>query len=264
MIRRSVSIKFMWADLPWEERVRRAAAAGFDRVEMWDWREPEDIDALSAAASAAGVEIAGFFGHHQGGLANPDELDLVLESLRETVAVAERVGADQLHVFADGIQRPLGHVTKPPPLTADERQQAYVEGMRECLKLIDGKPMGLCVESINSVHVPGSFLADSDQAVAVCRELSHPQVTMFFDVFHQQLVGGRLTDHLLHALPWTSSVHLANVPGRHQPGGGEIDFAYIRDLLEQHGYDRQLTFEVVPREGDSDAAVAAIKEVFPF
>lgn len=263
-MKRSVSIKFMWADLPWPERVRRAAAAGFDRVEMWDWREPDDIDELAAVARECGIEIAGFFGHHQGGLANPGELDLVLDSLRETVAVAERVGADQLHVFSDGMRRPEGHVTKPPPLTRDERTEAAVDGLRECLKLIDGKPMELCVESINTVHVPGYFLADSDASVALCREVGHPQVTMFFDCFHQQLVAGRLTDHLLHALPYVSSVHVANVPGRHQPGDGEVDFHYIRRLLERHGYDRQLTFEVIPRDGDSDAAVAAIKEVFPF
>jgi hydroxypyruvate isomerase len=261
-MKRSVSIKFMWADLPWAERVRRAAAAGFDRVELWDWREPDDIDELAAVAKESGVEIAGFFGHHQGGLANPDDLELVLASLAEAVAVAERVGADQLHVFSDGMRRPEGHVTKPPPLTRDERQEAAIAGLHECLKLIEGKPMELCVESINTVFVPGYFLADSDMAVALCREVGHPQVTMFFDCFHQQLVGGRLTDHLLHALPWTSSVHIADVPGRHQPGAGEINFHHIRRVLETAGYDRQLTFEVIPRDGDSEAAVAAIHEVF--
>ena len=263
-MKRSVSIKFMWADLPWAERIRRAAEAGFDRVELWDWREPEDIDALGEVARECGIEIAGFFGHHRGGLANPDDLDLVLDSLRETVEVAARVGADQLHVFSDGMRRPEGHVTKPPPLTRDERQVAAIEALRECLELIDGKPMQLCVESINTVHVPGYFLEDSDMSVALCRELAHPQVTMFFDCFHQQLVGGRLTDHLLHALPYVSSVHIANVPGRHQPGAGEIDFRHIRRVLEDAGYDRQLTFEVIPLGGDSDAAVEAIKEVFPW
>jgi hydroxypyruvate isomerase len=263
-MKRSVSIKFMWADLPWPERVRRAAAAGFDRVEMWDWREPDDIDELAAVARECGIEIAGFFGHHQGGLANPDELDLVLESLRETVEVAERVGADQLHVFSDGMRRPEGHVTKPPPITRDERQVAAVEALRECLKLVDGKPMELCVESINTVHVPGYFLEDSDMSVALCREVDDPQVTMFFDCFHQQLVGGRLTDHLLHALPYVSSVHIANVPGRHHPAVGEINFHHIRRVLDEAGYDRQLTFEVVPIDGDSAGALEGIKEVFPF
>ncbi len=263
-MKRSVSIKFMWSDLPWPERVRRAAAAGFDRVELWDWREPDDIEALAAVARDEGIEIAGFFGHHQGGLANPDDLGLVLDALGEAVEVAERVGADQLHVFSDGMRRPEGHVTKPPPLTRDERQLAAVLALRECLRLIDGKPMQLCVESINTVHVPGYFLADSDMAVALCREVGDPQVTMFFDCFHQQLVGGRLTDHLRHTLPYVSSVHVANVPGRHHPGAGEINFHHIRHVLDEAGYDRQLTFEVVPIDGDSEGAVAGIKEVFPF
>jgi hydroxypyruvate isomerase len=263
-MKRSVSIKFMWAELPWPERVRRAAEAGFDRVELWDWREPDDIDELGVVARECGIEIAGFFGHHQGGVANPDELELVLSALEQAVEVAERVGADQLHIFSDGMRRPEGHVTKPPPLTRDERHLAAVEGLRECVKLVRGKPMRLCVESINTVHVPGYFLEDSDMSVALCREVSDPQVTMFFDCFHQQLVGGRLTDHLLHAVPWLSSVHIADVPGRHQPGSGEINFHYIRRLLERVGYDEQLTFEVIPIDGDSAAAVRAIKEVFPF
>lgn len=265
----SVSVKFMWPDLPFPERVRAAAAAGFDRVEFWDWREP-DIDACAEAARECGVQIAGFFGHHRGGVANPDERDVVLEALAEAVEVAERVGAHQLHVFSDGMRRPEGGVTKPPAITADERRAAAAECLREGAALIegkrtpDGRQLELCVEAINTVHVPGYFLEDTGAAVALCREVGHPQVRMFFDCFHQQLAGGRLTDHLVHALPYTTSVHVADVPGRHQPGTGEINFRYVRRLLEERGYDGQLTFEVVPVDGDSDAAVAAIKEIWPF
>ena len=267
-MRRSVSVKFMWPDRPFPERVRAAARAGFDRVEFWDWREA-DIDACAAVAREHGIQLAGFFGHHVGGVANPGERDAVLGALAEAVEVALRVDAHQLHVFSDGMRRPEGHVTKPPPITHDERQLAAVTTLREAVGLIegkrtaDGRSLELCVEAINTVHVPGYFLQDTGMAVALCREVDHPQVRMFFDCYHQQLVGGRLTDNLLHALPWTCSVHVADVPGRHQPGDGEINFRYIRRLLEQHGYDGQVTFEVVPRDGDSDAAVAAIEEVWP-
>jgi hydroxypyruvate isomerase len=87
---------------------------------------------------------------------------------------------------------------------------------------------------------------------------------MFFDCFHQQLSGGRLIDNLREALPWTTSVHIADVPGRGQPGSGEINFRSIKRVLDEESYDRQLTFEVDPVRGDADAAVAAIKEIFPF
>lgn len=265
-MRHSVSIRFMWAEEPLPDRARRAASHGFDHVELWDWRG-EDIDGLAAAAHDHGIGIAGCFGHTRGGLANPDEHEEVLETLAESIAVAERVGAFQLHMFSDDIER--SRIRQPPPLTASRRRRATVEGMRRCIELVEGRevagrPLTLVLESINTVFVPGYFLAATGDTVDVCREVDHPQARMFFDCFHQQLAGGRLTDNLIDALPWTASVHIADVPGRHQPGTGEINFAHIRRVLEDHGYDEQLTFEVVPRDGDSEAAVAAIKEVFAF
>lgn len=261
-----MSIRFMWPDLPLPERARRAAAHGFDSVELWDWRG-EDVDGLAAACRESGIAIAGFFGHSRGGLANPGEHGEVLATLAESVAVAERVGAHQLHMFSDEITD--SRIRRPPPLTPEARRRALVDGLRRCAELVegrtvDGRPLTLVLEAINTVFVHGYFLADTGDAVAACREVGHPQVRMFFDCFHQQLVGGRLTDNLLDALPYACAVHVADVPGRHQPGTGEINFHHLRRVLAEQGYDEQLTFEVDPLNGDSEAAVAAIKDVFPF
>ncbi|MGH2961933.1 MAG: TIM barrel protein [Solirubrobacterales bacterium] len=261
-MKHSVSIRFMWPEVPFAERGRRAAEAGFDCVEMWDWRG-EDIDGLHEVCEQAGTAIAGFFGHSRGGLADPSQHEEVLECLAESIEVAEGVGAWQLHMFSDDIG-PDSTIRKPPPLTDAKRREATAEGLRRCLELVEGRRMELVVESINTVFVPGYFLDGTGASIDVCRELAHPQVRMFFDCFHQQLVGGRLIENLIGALPWVAAVHVADVPGRHQPGTGEINFHSIRRVLEEHGYDGQLTFEVDPKDGDSDAAVAAIKEVFPF
>ena len=260
-VKHSVSIRFMWADLPLPERARRAGAHGFGCVELWDWRE-EPMDELAAACGEAGVEIAGFFGHSRGALIDPAQREDVVALVAETVEVAERVGARQLHMFSD--DRVPGGFAKPPPLTYAAKRRSCVETLRECVQLVEGKPMELVLEAINGVFVPGYFLEDTSAALELCRDVDHPQVTMFFDCFHQQLVGGRLIDNLSDALPWVSSVNVADVPGRHLSGTGEINFHGIRRVLEEQGYDRQLTFEVDPLGGDSEAAVQAIKEVFPF
>ena len=251
----------MWADLPLPERARRAAAHGFECVELWDWRG-EDIEGLIGACRESGIEIAGFFGHSHGALVDPAQRKTVLELLAESLEVAGRVGARQLHMFSD--DRGPDGFRKHPPLTEAAMRRSCVETLRECVKLIEGKPHELVLEAINTVYVPGYFLPDAGAALELCREVDHPQVRMFFDCYHQQLVRGRLIDNLLEALPWVSSVHIADVPGRHQPGSGEINFHSIKRTLEEQGYDQQLTFEVVPLNGDSEAAVAAIKEIFPF
>lgn len=260
-MKHSVSVKFMWADLPLPERAGRAAAHGFDCVELWDWRG-EDIEGLAAACRRSGIELAGFFGHSHAALLDPAQRDTLLELLAQTVEVADRVGARQLHMFSD--DRGPDGFRKHPPLTEAAKRRSCVEGLRECVKLVEGKPMELVLEAINTVHVPGYFLADTGAALELCREIDHPQVTMFFDCYHQQLVGGRLIDNLVEALPYVSSVHIADVPGRGPPGLGEINFHSIGRILEEQGYDRQLTFEVVPPNGDGEAAVAAIKAVFSF
>jgi hydroxypyruvate isomerase len=259
-VRYSVSIRFMWSDLPLSERARRAAEHGFTDVELWDWRG-EDMDALADACRESGIAIAGFFGHSRAGLIDPAQREELLALLAESVEVAERVGARQLHMFSD--DREPGGFAKHPPLTEAAMRRSCVEGLRACVQLVEGKPMELVLEAINGVFVPGYFLRDTGAALELCREIDHPQVTMFFDCFHQQLSGGRLIDSLVESLPWVASVHVADVPGRHEPGTGEINFRSIKRVLEEHGYDRQLTFEVTP-SGDSEAAVAAIKEIFAF
>jgi hydroxypyruvate isomerase len=261
-MKHSISIKFMWGDLPLRERAARAAAHGFDAVELWDWRG-EDIDGLAEVCRGAGIEIAGFFGHSHGGLRDPSQRDEVLSSLAETIDVAKRVGATQLHMFSDDIG-PNSDIRKPPSLTWEAQWRSCVEGLKECVKLVEGTGMELVVESINTVFVPGYFLETAGQALALCRAVDHNQVVMFFDCYHQQLVAGRLIDNLIEALPYTTAVHIADVPGRHQPGTGEINFHGIKQVLDERGFDRQLTFEVDPLSGDSEAAVAAIKEVWPF
>lgn len=261
-MKHSISLKFMWSDQELSERAKRAAEHNFDLVELWDWRA-EPVDDLAAACRDAGIGIAGFFGHSHGGLRDPSQRDDVLSSLAESVEVAERVGATQLHMFSDDIG-PDSVISKPPSLPWESQWQSCLDGLRECVALVEGKGINLVLESINTVFVPGYFLDHAGRSLALCRAIDHPQVTMFFDCFHQQLVAGRLIENLVAALPYTQAVHIADVPGRGQPGTGEINFHGIKRVLDGEGYDRQLTFETVPKDGDSEAAVKAIKQVWSF
>jgi hydroxypyruvate isomerase len=260
-VKHAISIKFMWAELPLPERARRAAAHGFDRVDLWDWRG-EDIDGLAEVCAETGLEIACVFGHARGALCDPAQHDEVLASLAETVAVLDRYGFLQLSMFSDA-RGPDGRFVPGPPLTDAQRRRACVEGLRKCLELVEGTQATLTLEAINTVFVPTYFLTDFGASLEICREIDHPQLRVFFDAYHQQLVGGRLLDNLVDGLPWIASVHVADVPGRGAPGTGEINFHAIRRALEEHDYDGQLTFEVVPTR-DPDTEIAACKEVFPF
>ena len=258
----SVSLQFMWTELPFADRVRRAASHGFDRVDLWDWRDV-DIDLLSEICRSEGVALGSFFGHRQTGLADPSQRDRMLEELSASVEVARRVGASQLHTFSDGI-RPGGVIRKPPPLPREARYQSCVEGLEEAVGLVEGTGITLVVEAINNIYVPGYFWDEVGITVALCRAVDHPRVRLAFDCYHQQLSGGRLTDHLREALPWMARFDVADVPGRGQPGTGEINFAHLRRVLESEGYEGLVSFEVDPVGGESDVAARACRELFGF
>ncbi len=261
-MRYSVNLQFMWTELSFPDRVRRAASFGFDQVDLWDWRDV-DIDAVGDTCRAEGVALGGFFGHRQGGLADPDQHSQVWGELAASVETARRVGATQLHTFSDGIG-PGGVIAKPPPLTWEARFAACVDGLEKAVELVEGTGITLAVEAINNVYVPGYFWNEVGVTVAICRAVDHPAVRLAFDCYHQQLSGGRLTDNLIAALPWMGRFDVADVPGRTQPGTGEINYPYLRQVLESRGYDGLISFELDPEGGDSDRAASACREVFGF
>lgn len=258
---RSVSIQLMWDDRPFPARAEAAAAAGFDLVDLWDRRHSE-LPALALACRDHGIGINGFFGNRDHSLCDPGMRTEVVDEIRANLEAAVEVGARQLHVFSNAI-RPGGVVAPLPPLTRDQLLQVGLEHL--ALVADDARDAGvtLVLEHLNTVFLPGYLWHDVQTVVGLARTLDHPHVRMVFDAFHQQLVGGRLTDNLVAALPWLGRVDVAQVPGRFEPGAGEIDFRYLRDVLDRHRWDGTLTFETVPSTGDPADAVAAVDAIFP-
>lgn len=260
-IRRAISLQSMWTDRDFPERTAAAAAAGFDLIDLWDWRQI-DMDAVAAVARDTGIGINGFFGNRDHGLADGTTRHELLESLKRSVDTAVRVGAHQVHVFSNGIR--TGGIVQPlPPQVPEVWHAVAVENLYAALDLVAGTGLTLMLEHMNDVYLPGYLWRDAATVVTIAREIDHPQVRMVYDAFHQQLSVGRLTHHLEAALPWMGRLDVGNVPGRAEPNRGEIDYGHLRGVLDEGGWDGTITFEVVPSDGDPATAVAGIDAVFP-
>jgi hydroxypyruvate isomerase len=258
---RSVSIELMWSDRPYPERATAAAEAGFDLVDLWDART-SDVARVAEACRAAGISINGFFGNRDHSLCDPAQRGALRDEIGRSVDTALEVGARQLHVFSNAI-RPGGVVVPSPPDPPQVLHDSCVDGLLDVLDLVRGTGITLVLEHLNTVFLPGYFWGGADGPALVARQVAAPEVGLVVDAFHQQLSGGRITDHLVAALPWLARFDVAEVPGRHEPGAGEIDFAYLRDVLDRHGWDGTVSFETVPSDGSPHTAVAAIDAVFP-
>ncbi|HLT97887.1 MAG TPA: TIM barrel protein [Acidimicrobiia bacterium] len=252
----SISIQLMWESLPFADRVRAAADAGFDLVDLWDWRN-SDIDAVHAVCSETGIGINGFFGTRDTALCDPEAQSEVLEEFKTNLEVAVEKGARHLHVFSNAI-RPGGVVVPAPPLSHNALMGACLEALDKAADLAKGTGVQIVLEHLNNVFLPGYLWDDVNKTAALVRELGRDEVGMVFDTFHQQLNYGRLTDSLVGCLDQLVRVDLAQVPGRFEPGVGEIDMGFLLGVLKDAGWDGTLTFEVVPSDGNPDNAVGAI------
>ncbi|MBN9608797.1 MAG: TIM barrel protein [Actinobacteria bacterium] len=261
VVLKSVSIQLMWAGLPFPERVARAAAAGFDLVDLWDQRN-SDIHAVHDACQVHGIGINGFFATRDTSLCDPGSRTAVLDEIKANLDVAVAVGARQMHCFSNAI-RPGGIVAVAPPLAPEALMESCAEALSAAADLVAGTGVQLVLEHLNTVFLPGYLWDDVNMTAGLARLINRPEIGVVFDTYHQQLTYGRLTDSLVACLPQLARVDLAEVPGRFEPGQGEIDMAYLLRILAEHGWDKTVTFETTPSDGNPETALAAINTLMP-
>lgn len=258
---RSLSLRRMWPELPYPKRAEQAAHAGFDLVELWDPVTCE-ADKVADVCRSVGIGINGFFGNRGAGLCDPEARPQALREIRTSLDVAADIGARQLHLFSNAIVD--GNVVATPKtLSHEDHVAAASETLRAAADWASDAGVTLILEHLNTVFLPGYLWSDALDVVEVANRVDHPAVRIAFDAFHQQLTWGRLTDRLVASLPVMARFDIAEVPDRVEPGAGEIDFHYLRKVIDDHGWDGTLTFECAPSDGDPTTALRAIDEYFP-
>jgi len=260
-MRRSISIQLIWSDLPFPERARAAARAGFDRVDLWD-RRNSDVEEVARVCRDEGISINGFFGNRDHSLCDPADRKTVLDEVARSVEAAVSVGAHQLHMFSNAI-RPGGIVVPSPDISSARLHGTCLEALHAAADLVAGTGITLALEHLNTVYLPGYLWTTFSDAAIVARQIGRPEVGAVFDAYHQQLSGGRLTSELLGGLDVLARFDVAEVPGRFEPGAGEIDFEYLGQALAQSGWDGTVCFETVPSDGDPQHALEKIERCFP-
>jgi hydroxypyruvate isomerase len=127
--------------------------------------------------------------------------------------------------------------------------------------------MSLLVEPLNSlVDHAGCFLTSCVEGVKLVREINHPNVRLLYDIYHEQIMRGNVIRSLTEAMPQIALIHVADNPGRNQPGTGELNYANIYKAIQKTGYTGRIAMEFRP-VGDPVAALSTalkgLREVFP-
>jgi hydroxypyruvate isomerase len=251
----AASAEMLYRDLPFVDRVERITERGL-QVEIWDWTT-KDIDALATS----GATFSSMTGYVEGNLTDDDGVQALLSSARRSLDVAEQLDCPRLNLHGTGLDgqgfpvRPVETVSPAMWLTAARTLHRVAELGRESGRVFTLENLNLAVDH------PGTPFAAAADTLALVREVGSPNLRMNLDLYHAQIGEGNLIELVREALPHVGEIQVADVPGRCEPGTGEINYAAVARALRDLGYTGVVGLESWAQD-DPDTALDAFESVF--
>src|SRR6478672_11642508 len=220
----AVCSEMVFTDLPLIERVRRIDERGF-AVEIWSWHD-KDLDALAAT----GARFSSMTGYLQGDLIDPATADEVVRTAGLSIKAAETLGVQRLNLHTAELVD--GHAARPRHRTMGEMWLTAARALERIGELGAAAGVTFCVENLNTVvDHPGVPLARAKDTLALVEGVGHPNVKMMLDLYHAQIGEGNLVELIRRCGEAIGEVQVADVPGRCEPGTGEINYPAIATAL---------------------------------
>jgi len=239
----AANLTFLFTEVPFLERFERAARAGFTAVEfLFPYAWPADD--IKARLDANGLQLVlhnlppGDWDAGDRGLAcHPGRVDAFRVSVATGIRYAQALGVSQLNCLA-GIS--------PAGLSNTLLHQTLVDNLRYCAGEFKQAGLKLLLEPINHYDMPGYVVNRTAQALALLDEVGADNAFVQYDIYHAQRMEGELAATVQQHLARIGHMQLADNPGRHEPGTGEINFAFLFKHLDQIGYTGWIGCEYRP------------------
>jgi hydroxypyruvate isomerase len=243
----AANISMLFPQLEFLDRFAAAARAGFRYVEYqypYQWQAAE----IATRARDAGVQVVlhnmprgeAERGEH-GTACLPGREARFRDDLERAVEYARAVGCARLHCMAG---------VAPPHADRAGLQAAYVANLKYAAGRLQAEGMQVLIEPLSARTVAGYFLTGSAQAVRTLDEVGAANVLIQYDVFHMQIMEGNLAATIERLLPRIGHLQIADVPQRHEPGSGEVNFDFLLRHLDAIGYSGWVGCEYNP-QGDT-------------
>jgi hydroxypyruvate isomerase len=236
-----------------EERLEAAAKAEIPSAQLvleWVPWSPAEYGRINRLRRSLGLGFDALLGQENWRerpvtLVNPEHRDGFLADLRRAITAAKRLDCPQIIVMSGNDQG-----------TPRERQYAsLVEGLKRGGEVAARENVTLILEPLNSlVNHPGYFLTSGVEGLRAIREVDHPHVRLLFDIYHQQVQEGNIIDTFRKNIQYIAVFHVADCPGRHDPGTGELYYPNIYRAIAQSGFQGHIAMEYLP-EGEQVASL---------
>jgi hydroxypyruvate isomerase len=251
----AVCAEMVFPEKPIEERVRTIHELGF-AVEIWDWAA-KDLDALAAT----GALFTSMTGYLEGNLVEPEGAALLLRTAEASIAAAGRLGAPNLNLHGTGLDG-RGLPVRPTPTVTPAMWEHAVQTLTRVAELGEREGVVFCLENLNTdVDHPGTPFARAADTRALVRTVDSAHLRMNLDLYHAQIGEGNLIQLIRDSIDHVGEIQVADVPGRCEPGTGEINYPAIAQALREVGYTGVVGLEAWA-SADGHTALERFRQAF--
>ena len=242
----SADLTMMFNEVDFLDRFRAAADAGFKGVEFQS-AEGHSTEVIQQRLEEAGVKLVKLSFSSETSDAAKDGVAILpgrepefRKCLQSAIEATFTLGCPSIFNLAG---------VRPPGVTRDACLKTYVENLRWATGALAEFGLRLLIEPINQHGVPGYFLSRTEEALEVIDRVEADNLLLLYDIYHAQIAEGNLAQTLREHIDRIGHIHIAGVPGRHEPDFGEIKYPYLFELLDELGYDGWVGAEYRPRAG---------------
>ena len=255
MFQLAVCAEMVFRGLPFAERVKRIAALGF-QVEIWDWTK-HDLDELQQT----GAIFSSMTGYIEGDLITESGSQRLLETAAQSIEAARRLRCPRLNLHGTGLDG-KGLPVKPAHTVTGPMWLAAARTLTRVAQLGRAAEVVFCLENLNTeVDHPGVPFARAEDTLALVQAVNSPNLRLNLDLYHAQIGEGNLIELVRRALPFIGEIQVADVPGRCEPGTGEINYPAIARALAEAGYRGTVAMEAWA-SGDDELALRRFRDAF--
>jgi hydroxypyruvate isomerase len=248
----SIMIWTVFHGLPFEQRLEKVAEAGYHAVELvteaTTWTE-DQFRLYNKKRLELGITFDTTCSTRYG-VGDPSLRENFLADVRKQIEIMDKIDCHTLNVMSGNVLASI---------SPEAQHASCVEGLKRAADLLADKGFTLLLENIDLEENPHYYLWSMPEAFKIIEEVNNPQVKVLYDFYHAQISGGNLIANLERHFDKVGLVHIADVPGRHQPGTGEINYINIYKKLAELKYNRYVAMEFFPT-GDPVKLLAQARE----
>ena len=247
MLRLCANLKWLFTEVPLLDRFEGAARAGFAAVEYpTPYEQP--VATLAARLRECGLQMvlintpAGdpARGEQSGIACLPGRREAFRDDLHRSLEYAAGLGCKLVHLQAGILPADVGR---------DRGWATYLANVAWAAEVAGAAGVRLVLEPISGVSIPGFLLRTQEEGAAVVEAVGHDKVGLQFDIYHCQVEQGSISRRLQALMPVIDHIQVADSPGRHEPGTGEIAWDYVFPLIARLGYRGWIGCEYTPLRG---------------